>query len=181
MAGHRRAPPGFRLGQTCPTPPVPSTPVDLPWTRLASDARRGKLGKVLWNPIIFMENPMKSYDFHGKPYEILLFSWKTLWNPIIFMENPMKSYYFHGKSYEILLFSWKILLNGWFIMENPIRMNDIGVPTPFMENNIVPWNSLGSRFWLQLWPGYMNMICGLLEANCIPKKTLKNGKRIMPR
>jgi hypothetical protein len=54
------------------------------------------------------------------------------------MENPMKSYYFHGKSYKILLFSWKILLNGWFIMENPIRMNDIGVPTPFMENNIVP-------------------------------------------
>ena len=37
-----------------------------------------------------------------------------------------------------------------------------------MENNIVPWNSLGSRFWLQLWPGYMNMICGLLKANCIP-------------
>ena len=108
MAGHRRAPPGHPPGpgQTCPTPPVPSTPVDLPWTRLASDARRGKLGQVLWNPIFFMENPMKSYFFHGK----------ILWNPIIFMENPIKWMVYNGKSYKNEWFRatpphlWKIIL-----------------------------------------------------------------------
>ena len=33
---------------------------------------------------------MKSYYFHGTPYDILLFSWNILLNGWFIMENPIK-------------------------------------------------------------------------------------------